>query len=128
VAGSGHGRGRERERGLGLGRGGAGAGRGARAASAVVDDSDSDSAAGAGDVSEEMSDDSEEFVPKAVTGTAQDKTGTHTLYLVEWDDFSNLIDFMREPRANFGEHAVLTDAFVTAWRAAGKPWPPAPAR
>jgi hypothetical protein len=84
--------------------------------------------AGAGDVSEEISDDSEELVPKAVTGTAQGKTGTHTLYLVEWDDFPDSIDFMRKPRANFGEHAALTDAFVAAWRAAGKPWPPAPAR
>jgi hypothetical protein len=73
-----------------------------------------------------MSDDSEELVLKAVTGTAQGKTGTHTLYLVEWDDFPNSIDFMREPRDNFGEHAALTDAFVIAWRAAGKPWPPAP--
>jgi hypothetical protein len=81
-----------------------------------------------GDVSEEMSDDSEDFVPKAVTGTAHGKTSTHMLYLVKWDDFPNSIDFMREPRANFDEHAALADAFVTAWRAAGKPWPPAPAR
>jgi hypothetical protein len=78
-----------------------------------------------------MSDDSEELVPKVAhnlkAGKAQGKTGTHTLYLVEWDDFPDSIDFTWEQRANFGEHAVLADAFVTAWRA-GKPWPPAPAR
>jgi hypothetical protein len=62
---------------------------------------DSDSVAGAGNLSEEMSDDSEELVPKAVhdlkTGKVQGKAGTHTLYLVEWEHYSNEIDWTREP-------------------------------
>jgi hypothetical protein len=57
--------------------------------------------AGAGNVSEEMSDDSEELVPKAVhdlkTGKVHGKAGTHTLYLVEWEHYSNEIDLTWEP-------------------------------
>jgi hypothetical protein len=52
---------------------------------------DSDSVAGAGNVSEELSDDSEELVPKAVhdlkIGKVQGKAGTHTLHLVEWEHY-----------------------------------------
>jgi hypothetical protein len=78
-----------------------------------------------------MSDDSEEFVPKAVndlkTGKVQGKMGMQTLYLVEWDDFPDEIDFTWEPYDNFGAQAKLADAFTAAWKAAGKPWLPAPA-
>jgi hypothetical protein len=62
---------------------------------------DSDSVAGAGNISEEMRDDSEELVPKAVhdlkTGRVHGKAGTHTLYLVEWEHYSNEIDSTWEP-------------------------------
>jgi hypothetical protein len=56
---------------------------------------------GAGIVSEEMSDDSEDLVPKAVhdrkTGKVHSKAGTHTLYFVEWEHYSNEIDWTWEP-------------------------------
>ena len=62
---------------------------------------DSDSVAGAGNISEDMSYDSEELVPKAVhdlkTGKVHGKAGTHTLYLVEYEHYSNEIDWMWEP-------------------------------
>jgi hypothetical protein len=32
------------------------------------------------------------------TGKVQGKAGTHTLYLVEWEHYSNEIDWMREPK------------------------------
>jgi hypothetical protein len=70
-------------------------------ASTVVDDLDSDSVASAGNVREEMSDDSEDLVPKAMhdlrIGKVHGKAGTHTLYLVEWEHYSNEIDWTREP-------------------------------
>jgi hypothetical protein len=92
---------------------------------------DSNSVAGAGNVSEEMSDDSEELVPKAMhdlkTGKLHGKAGAHTLYLVKWEHYSNEIDWAWEPQDSFDAHAALADALVTAWRAANKPWPPAPA-
>jgi hypothetical protein len=92
-----------------------------------VVDSDSDSTDGAADLSDEMSVDSEEFVPKAVhdmkLGRAVGKRGTHTLYLIEWDEFPNEIDFTWEPYDNLGAHTKLADVFTDAWKTAGKPWP-----
>jgi hypothetical protein len=124
-AGRGRGRGRGRPRGSGRGRGdGRGRGRGAAAA----DSSDDDGSDGSDD-SDDDSDASEEYVPKVIhaakMGRPVNKRKAVELFQVEWEDFPDPISFTWEPRENLSGYAALVDAFVDAWKAAGKAWPPA---
>jgi hypothetical protein len=78
----------------------------------------SDSVAGTGDLSAEMSDDTEELVPKAVpdltTGKVQGNKGTHTLYLVDGSINQTRLTG-RGSRTTTSAHAKLANAFTAAW-------------
>lgn len=86
--------------------------------------------AGGAGFRELMDEDSEEeaYTPKSVhgvkTGMSSDGGRATTLYLVEWENFPSPTDFTWEPRANFGQHFRLADAFAAQWKEDNKPWPP----
>jgi len=61
----------------------------------------------------------------AKMGRHEKKRKVVLLFQVEWEEFPDPISFTWEPRENLSGYAALVDAFVDAWKADGKPWPPA---
>jgi hypothetical protein len=43
---------------------------------------------------------------------------------VEWDGWTNPIDFTWEPEVNLPGYADLVRDFIAEWKEAGKAWPP----
>ncbi|KAJ1633460.1 hypothetical protein T492DRAFT_866738 [Pavlovales sp. CCMP2436] len=43
---------------------------------------------------------------------------------VEWDGWTNPIDFTWEPEVNMPGYADLVRDFIAEWKEAGKAWPP----